>query len=222
MDENYRIQQLIESKSFDELSNEEKTIVLSEITEDEYTNRKSVVYNTRLFLSTEVNRMQPADKIKQRAMAMLMERKNNEKKSLLSMIFQYKIPAFIPAAAAVLLLIMLPFAFNSEKKTEYIASVTDTIQKTVYKTDTVILEKEVVKEVKVPVVKYVTTETPRTTQISNNNQGTDRVVKTDPATIVSNTQNQLKKHLSQMGQSSGDTDAFDALIKMRDTLIYEP
>lgn len=222
MEENYRIQQLIESKSFNALSNEEKTLVLSELTEEEYNVRKSMIDHTRLFLTSEVNNMQPDDHIKNRAIALLKERKANEKKPLLYMIIQYKIPAFIPAAAAVVLLFMLPFAFNSESKIEYIVSATDTIHKTVYKTDTIVLEKEVIKEVKMPVVKYVKVEAPRTTYVLNNNQGTDRVVKADPQTMVETTRTQLENQLKLSGKSSGDMNELNSLIQMNDKFVYRP
>lgn len=220
MEENYRIQELIETKLFDQLTANEKAIVLSEITEEEYTLRRSVIDQTRLFLGNGVDALEPRAEIKDKVALMLKERSGARKKSVISLIFTYKIPVFIPIAAAVVLLFTLPMMIEDPVEKEYIAQMQDTIQRVVYKTDTVVMEKEVIKPVQV--VKYVNKEVRSNSSDIGSDQGQDRIVKADPLTVIQNTRSQLAKQFKQNGRSSGDMTEFGSLVKMRDTLTYVP
>lgn len=220
MEENQRLQQLIESKTFNELTNEERTMVLKEISEEEYSLRRSVLEGIRVLLGHTEEDLEPDPEVKNKAALLFANKARKKEKSILHAVFAYKVPLFIPAAAAVLLLFMLPFVFENPTKREYVAQVTDTVQKVVYKTDTVVKEIEVIKPV--VTIKYVYKEKPKDDLNVSINQAQDRIVKTDPAIMLEKTQSQLKHQSAQSGKSSGDTRELGFMIKRRDTLINIP
>lgn len=220
MEENYRLQELIESKTFDELTNEERAMVLKEMSEEEYTLRKSVIDQTRLFLGQTTVGLEPNEDVKNKAAFLLKEKSSPKKRSNIALILTYRIPIFIPVAAAILLLFTLPFVIEEPTEKEYIAEVRDTVQRVVYKTDTVIMEKEVIKPVQV--IKYIDKEVRSNSSDIGVDQGQDRIVKADPVTMIQNTRLQLAKQFKQNGRSSGEMTEFETLVKMRDTLIYVP
>lgn len=147
-----QLQFLIESKDFDTLTDAEKTVVLSEITEEEFCSRRRLILNVKSFLAEGVKKADPGKEIHRNVLAVMKAKKQE---SGWNKLIAYRIPVYIPAAAVVLLLLMIPFFIREEKSGISIRIVEkDRNPEVVYRTKTI--EKEVPKIVEVEKVKYVT------------------------------------------------------------------
>lgn len=211
MEDNYLIQELVEHKNFTELTNDERQMVLKEISQEEYESRRSILESTRAFLQAGINKTQPSQDTKKRAAA-LMQVKKQEQKGIAGFI-GYHVPAYAAVAAILILAFILPLFYANEKPaTKYVARV-DTVYreaepKTVY--DTVIKEKETVRYVNVPVVKYVevkNNELQPTTNLVNMEFPTGGIVPT-----VALAKEQLKEQLKNIGKSSSEQEELNKFL----------
>ncbi|HLP12894.1 MAG TPA: hypothetical protein VK177_13245 [Flavobacteriales bacterium] len=212
MEDNYLIQELVEHKNFTELTNDERQMVLKEISQEEYESRRSILQSTRAFLQAGINKTQPSQDTKKRAAA-LMQVKKQEQKGIAGFI-GYRIPAYAAVAAILILAFMLPLFYANEKPaTKYVAMV-DTVYreaepKTVY--DTVIKEKETVRYVNVPVVKYV--------EVKNNDSqsATNLAARIEVPTggivpTVVLAKEQLRDQLKNIGKSSSEQEELNKFL----------
>lgn len=153
MEDNYTIQQLIETKRFDLLSADEKGMVLTEITQEEYEARREVIENLQLYFSIESQNVSVNDAIYNRARAVLKQ--DAAKKSG---IIAFPIP-FYAVAAAILLLLGIFWLYNiGDEKTIPQVAIHEkgpSNEKIVVQHDTVTIEKPVEKIVRVPVIRYI-------------------------------------------------------------------
>ncbi len=151
MEENHELQQLLESKDFHLLTEEERKIVLSDITEEEYLIRRKLLREIKDFLREGVKKSLPKDDVKRNVLAVMQAKKQS---TLFGKIIFYRLPVYIPAAAAILVLLMIPFLFRDQPSaTESHARIKQPEPKIIYKTK--IIEKEVPKIVEVEKIKYV-------------------------------------------------------------------
>lgn len=155
MEDNYDIQLLIETKSFEELTLEEKNVVLKDITKDEYIIRRKVIENIQLFLKEGVADMKPKKELKTAVAAIMQAKKAAQFTNICYKIFTYKIPVYVPAMAVLLLLFALPLFYNNAENKIIIADVKETASQIIYKTDTITIEKEVPKYLTVTQTKYI-------------------------------------------------------------------
>jgi hypothetical protein len=153
MGEKDQLQFFIESKDFEKLTAAEKTLVLSEITEEEFRSRRSLIINVKSFLSEGIKKAEPTKDIRRNVLAVMNAKKEERG---WSKIIAYRIPIYIPAAAVVLLLLMIPFFIreNNEGKKDSIVKMEKSKPEIIYRTKTI--EKEVPKIVEVEKVKYIT------------------------------------------------------------------
>lgn len=153
MEEKDQLQFLIESKDFEKLTAAEKTLVLSEITEEEFRSRRSLIINVKSFLSDGIKKSEPTKDIRRNVLAVMNAKKEE---SGWNKIMAYRIPAYIPAAAVVLLLLMIPFFLreNEEGKKDSMVKIEKSKPEIIYRTKTI--EKEVPKIIEVEKLKYVT------------------------------------------------------------------
>lgn len=201
MEENYQLQMLIETKSFDALTDEEVKMVLREITEEEYRSRRMVLENVKVFLQDGVKNAQPKNSIQRNVLAVM---KAEEKENLWNKLFLFRVPAYAVAIIIVLFLIY-PFLFNESRtsvKENSVAQNENSTPKTIYQIDTVFIEKEIPKIVEVEKVKYVTVykdNTPSSYDLNTVNVLKEESQQTlNPAKIFSSSQ--LENQLSVVGK----------------------
>lgn len=153
MEEKDQLQFLIESKDFEKLTAAEKTGVLSEITEEEFRSRRRLILNVKSFLSEGIKKAEPAKEIRRNVLAVMKAKKEE---TVWNKIIAYRIPVYIPVAAVVLLLLMIPFFLreNKEGKKDSIVKIEKPKSEIIYRTKTI--EKEVPKIIEVEKVKFVT------------------------------------------------------------------
>lgn len=219
MDNTYLIQELIETKEFHELTSSERSVVLNEISEDEYNMRRRIIQESSTLYHSAITSRDQAILEKSKTL-MASKESRGTGHSILS-IFTFKIPFYIPAAAAALLFFILPFRFEQNTNAEKtFADNKDTVLRIVKETDTIIKEKETIKTVYVPVSTYVEV-TGNCDKSSNDlNQGTDRVVSTNPNTVLERTTGQLNNLYHQSGVSSSQTEMLEKLEEVKDRLTF--
>ncbi|MFZ5554762.1 MAG: hypothetical protein ACOZCO_16730 [Bacteroidota bacterium] len=154
MEDNYVIQQLIETKPFELLSEEERTMVLVYITENEYTSRRILLESTRLFLQSETESSDDGSGMRKSIVA-LMKAKKQQGETPLQKIILFRVPGIAAVAAVLLIIFLLPLFYGEESNRSVVKNEPEMITQTVYKTDTITVEKEVIKNVNIPVIKYV-------------------------------------------------------------------
>jgi len=136
---------LLETKNFEKLTVKEQEMVLLEMSESEYQERRNMIVAATILVKEEKDMLQPNPA----TLLMAQQKMSGKKKSGAVMIFQHKTPTWMTAAAVVLLLFGLWGMKQSAPETEVIL---ETIHDTVYQ------EKVVTEQVELPsdtVVKYV-------------------------------------------------------------------
>ena len=149
MEENHELQQLLESKDFHFLTAEERKIVLLDITEEEYALRRKLLCEIKEFLQQGVKNSLPKENVKRNVLAVMQSKKQS---NVFGRIVFYRLPVYIPAAATILVLLMIPFLFR-DQLSEGEARFKQPEPKIIYRTK--IIEKEVPKIVEVEKIKYV-------------------------------------------------------------------
>ncbi|HYG51607.1 MAG TPA: hypothetical protein VD905_11930 [Flavobacteriales bacterium] len=208
MKDNYVIQELIEHNNFEALSAEEKKMVLSEITQEEYESRRAIVLDTRLFLATGVENIKPDAALKNRVAALMQVKKQQQKGFAFLVTFQ--IPAYA-AVAAILVLVTVLYPRESPPKNQL--AVVDTVYRTadpVYIHDTVVKEKSKVHYVKVPVIKVV--EMQRTEIDLPASAMVEQPLNAGIVPTVTLAQEQLQGQLQNIGQSSSEQEELNKFL----------
>lgn len=172
-----RLTELIEEKSFAELSVEERDFVLSQLSEQEYTEKHQLISDVKKELKSEASELSANDSIRLNALAALRAKQateipiENTKKS--SGFFAFKIPLWSAVAAVFLIFILstpvfIDSQFKENRSAELMASVdtvyidkiirdtieiikpADTVVKTIYVTNKVDFSKEIAnKEIEI-------------------------------------------------------------------------
>lgn len=136
----YDIAQLIEEKEFSELTNDERSFVLSQVEESEYSFRRNIILNSKELLKNDLRKLKPNDSIKVAALQSLRAKKSNRK--IIPLFIGYKVPAWLAAASILLAFLLnsiLNFSFN---KTALPVNQLSQI-------DTVFVEKKIIDTVKI-------------------------------------------------------------------------
>ncbi len=137
--------QLLENKTFDELSISEKEMVLQHITPEDYEQYRSAFFK----LKSEIKQQQlKPDLLRKKALMQAFDQKYNQKSDTFIMRFvNYKIPLYQTGIAATLILVFVWFFHNPVEKIKYV-NTTDTVyvEKPVY--TEVVKKPELIKEVK--------------------------------------------------------------------------
>jgi len=212
------IQQLIETRSFDSLSDSEREIVLSVMSKEEYISRGEVVKVSKDMLNKGVRSMTPSPLIKSSVAELMEQRKQEENKSvlkMLSMLFTVKIPAYqFVLGIAILLFILPPLVKNKLAET---VSEPKIIKELAYVTDTVYIEKEVQKIVEVEKIKYIKIKS-ETKQPAPNGMEMLAMFEEQSAVTNVNSNNldfakeQFVAHLNNIGQSAADREELNQFI----------
>lgn len=137
---NMDIIELMENKSFEALNEAEKVFVLEQMSKSEYENQYELLQHSKKYFAEEYQQLHVKDHLRENVLHKLIEKKN--KTGILTMMINYKVPAW--AAAAVFLitfsLLSYPFMSNEHKdRAELLAA----------SKDTVFLEKLIVDTVKI-------------------------------------------------------------------------
>ena len=154
MEDNYQIQILAETKDFAALTTAEQAMVLQHITRRQYDARRALILNTRASFQQQTQELKPDASIRLLVAARLAAQKDTQHVGIWQQLLHYRIPAYIPAMAFIILLIVAPLYYNHTQQQLRIAEARTTPQ-VIYKTKTVTVEKEVPKYVSVPIIKYV-------------------------------------------------------------------
>lgn len=157
MEDNYKIQTLIETCDFEWLAADEKNFLLQQITREEYEERRKLITSTRAVFEQQATTIKPDPAIKLLIAARMAAQKKAQRAGILRQLTGYAIPAYIPAMAIMLLLIILPLLY-SHSKARWVAQTAQQPQ-IIYKTKIVTVEKEVPRYVNVPIIKYVDRKT---------------------------------------------------------------
>ena len=132
---------LIENKAFGSLEQKEKSFVLKQMTEEEYTMQHELIQQSRKYFSMEAEHLKAAEKIRATVLSHLRNRKSKSKAKLVSPVFGYKVPAWA-AVAAVLLVSFTALSYQyfssvSIPQSELLFSHNDTVYVERIITDTV-------------------------------------------------------------------------------------
>jgi hypothetical protein len=218
MEDNFDIQHLVETKNFEALNASERSLVLKEITAEEFTQRRDLLLNTCLFLQESVKKAQPNDSYKESISAIMNSRKTKQKYGVIRSIILFRIPLYYPVAAAILLMFMFPYFYSEKKSEKEIAQVTKEVKRViVYKTDSVIVEKNVPTYVKVPVIKYVeivkekSLNIPSGLDVANTFEVNNVAAMSAPNTIVF-AKEQFDAQIKNIGKSSTDSEHLNKFL----------
>jgi hypothetical protein len=136
-----RLTELIEEKSFNELSKEEQSFVLTQVSEEEYNEKHQLIANVKDELKSEANELKANESIRLSALAALRAKQivvepiftstSSSKTKVKSGFFNFKIPLWTAVAAVFMIFILSTPVFiesqlNSNKSNQLVASV-DTI-----------------------------------------------------------------------------------------------
>lgn len=204
------IQQLIETKSFDTLTKNERESVLLIMSKEEYTSRYEIVEQSKDLLNAGVRSMVPSPTIKSNVAELMEQRKQEEGTSfwgMLNRVVAIKIPAYQFVLALALVIFLLPTL--SKKEVNELASTAPIEKEIAYITDTVFIEKEVPTPVELEKIKYIKVKQKEEASISdaidamtffenqsiNNNENTNN---------LQSAKKQFEEQLNNIGQSSMD------------------
>mgnify|MGYP006093030905 CR=1 FL=1 len=212
------IQQLLETKSFDSLTIEEREKVLSVMSEEEFISRGEVVRVSKNMLNEGVRSMTPSPSIKSSAYELMEQRKENNRKSfvgMFSLIFSVKIPAYQFVVALALVVFLLPPLLKNEIK--QVATIASPEKEIAYIHDTVFLDKIIPEIVEVEKVKYVRVNCDPVNSLSDGMEALAFFEK--QSSVVNQNSNslelakeQIKREQNNRGQSSSDRDDLNQFI----------
>ncbi|WP_107040002.1 hypothetical protein [Brumimicrobium mesophilum] len=132
-----KLTELIERKSFNELTKEEQNFVLSEISEQEFNEKHELISQVKGELKSEASQLKAKDSIHLNALAALREKKDREsveesdKEKGGAGFFAFKIPLWTAIAAVFMIFILsTPIFINSEfdqNKNDELLALVDTV-----------------------------------------------------------------------------------------------
>ena len=163
MESNDTIQELIAHKNFEDLSSFERTLVLANISEEQYLLQREIVVSMAEITKEDRAILHPSPAIKH-AVYQRVDLNEKEESGIIAMIVAFlnrPLPAYSLAVPLLLLLFVIPWMMRWEESPKGLSEVItpDPIIDTVYITKEVPFEVEVIREVKqvvkVPVVRYV-------------------------------------------------------------------
>ena len=113
----YRLTELLEQKSFEELTQEEKSFVLTHLSEAEYRRQHQLLTEVKTDLKEEAQSLKANDQIRINAIEALRVKNQVKKSGGLVLWFNYKIPLWSAVAALLLVFILTtPLLINTEIK----------------------------------------------------------------------------------------------------------
>lgn len=130
---NYSLTDLFAQKSFEELTDSERALVLNEMTESEYRENRAVIQNSQLLLKQEMAELKPRSETKAIALQTL-----NKKKPIVIALFAHKVPTWMAVSACFLVFLLLQNFWNDEPINNPLTNVeqVDTIYSEKYNTQT--------------------------------------------------------------------------------------
>lgn len=125
------ISELLAEKDFDQLTTSERSIVLSEMTVEDYHRQREMIISARGILTNEAAKLQPSPTIAASALSAM----NEKKKGGIIMLFSHKTPTWVAVAACALFFLFLNYStfFDTELNVENPTYLTEI--------DTVFIEK---------------------------------------------------------------------------------
>ncbi len=127
----YKLTELIEQKTFKELSEMEKRFVLEHISEEEYREKSELISKVKKELTSEGQKLKAPEHIRTSALEALRSKHEEKSARSIPLFFQYEVPLWTSIAAILLVFILTtPFIFNNgitEVKTTEQLTMTDTI-----------------------------------------------------------------------------------------------
>ena len=116
---NNRLTELIEQKSFNELSKQEKRFVLNDITEQEYKEKYQLIYEVKRELKLEASVLKVNDSIRVSAIEALLLKQKEKKPGVFIRFTRFKVPLWTAVAALFLIFILsTPILINTELKND--------------------------------------------------------------------------------------------------------
>ncbi len=211
MENQYFIQQLIESKSFDELSDKEMKKVLEVITEEEYRIRRKVVEGAKQHYAKGVENVQPSDGVLGMVAGVMKQREEQAKKPVLGIVFT-KVPVYQVGIAALLLILLLPQFLTSEMVVNL--NVPQPEKEVVYLTDTIEVEKEVPTIVEVEKVKYITIKESSNCDVLEGMNLVSTMGQNHQDNVIDKefAEEQFQEQLKNIGQSASDREELNQFL----------
>lgn len=180
---NNRLTELIEQKSFNELSAAEKSFVLEHISEREYNEQYNLISDIKKELKSEASQLKANDSIRLNALAALRAKQLVVESKPKVSFFNSKIPLWTAIAAVFMIFILTTYIFidtqfKENKSSELVASI-DTVYIDKIIRDTIEIMKSadtVVKTVYAPVkeVNPITINSQSSDYLSSNLDSTER------------------------------------------------
>lgn len=109
-----KLTELMEKKTFEELTMSERSLVLHLITETEYNERHSSLLQMKKELKSEAKELKANENIRLAALQALREKKEIKKTPVIPFLFSYRVPVWMTAAAILLIMLVLPSIFKTD------------------------------------------------------------------------------------------------------------
>ena len=111
----YRLTELLEKKSFEELSEEEKSFVLTHLSETEYRQQHQLISEVKSDIKEEAKLLKANDQIRVNALEALSLKHQEKDAKTIPLWLNYKIPLWTAVAALLLIFILTtPLLFNTK------------------------------------------------------------------------------------------------------------
>lgn len=114
MEKDNKLTELMENKTFEELTISEKSLVLHLITETEYNERHSSLLQMKKELKTEAKELKANENIRLAALQALRKKQDTKKPPIIPFLFSYKVPVWMTAAAILLIMLVFPSIFKTD------------------------------------------------------------------------------------------------------------
>ena len=113
MEKDNKLTELMEKKTFEELTMSEKSLVLHLVTETEYNERHKSLLQMKKELKSEASELKANENIRLAALQALREKQEIKKTPIIPFLFSYKVPVWMAAAAILLIMLLLPSVFKT-------------------------------------------------------------------------------------------------------------
>jgi hypothetical protein len=215
MEADFKIQEFIATKDFDQLTSAEKALVVSHISEADYILQRDIIVSAREIAEKDKAILYPSPIIKHSVYEAMTPK--SEKIGILGVIvgvLSRSIPAYSIAIPVISFLFILPLMFNNPgTDNELVHSAPfKTVTDTIYITEQVPVEVEVIKEVKqlvkVPVIKYIQRKAPSISYSDkfNSTQGADI------SEEIQNAEERFGDQIKRIGKSASEDDRLDQFL----------
>ena len=114
MEKDNILTELMEKKTFEELTMSEKSLVLLLITETEYNERHTSLLQMKKELKAEAKELKANENIRLAALQALREKQETKKTPVIPFLLSYKVPLWMAAAAILLIMLLLPSVFKTD------------------------------------------------------------------------------------------------------------